>query len=129
MVAPSAQRQYLVQLFGVLFLYGALLTLSLRVLGAHAATWGLRVPVALLPALGAVLLLIPIVRYVRAMDEFERRVQFEAIVLAFAATAVTTFTYGFLENVGFPQLNWMWVWPVMSAFWIAGRIIAVRRYR
>ncbi|HEV7596282.1 MAG TPA: hypothetical protein VGO33_14890 [Gemmatimonadaceae bacterium] len=128
MVARSAQRQYLIQLFGVLVLYGALLTLSLHALGAHAATWAFRVPVALLPALGAALLLLPIVRYVRAVDEFERRVQFEAIVLAFAATAVTTFTYGFLENVGFPQLNWMWVWPVMAAFWIAGRAIAVRRY-
>ena len=129
MVANSAKSRYLIELLGVLLLYGALLTFSLHALGAHEATWALRVPVALLPAIGAALLLVPITRYVRRVDEFERRVQFEAIAFAFAATAVTTFTYGFLENVGFPHLNWMWVWPVMSGFWIVARPIAVRRYR
>ena len=39
------------------------------------------------------------------------------------------FAYGFLENAGFPQLSYIWVFPVMIALWGIGGAIALRRYR
>ena len=62
------------------------------------------------------------------LDELQRRIQFEAIAFAFAGTALLTFSYGFVENVGFPHLSWFFVWPIMAILWIIGLGIATRRY-
>jgi hypothetical protein len=67
--------------------------------------------------------------YLRQIDELHRRIQLEGLAFAFAATALTTFSYGFLQTVGFPDLSWFIVWPVMSLFWGIGHSLATRRYR
>jgi hypothetical protein len=51
----------------------------------------------------------------------QRRVQFEAVAFAFAATALLTFTYGLLENVDFPRISLTWVLPLMIVLWTAGQ--------
>jgi hypothetical protein len=53
----------------------------------------------------------------------------EGLAFAFAATGLTTFSYGFLQTVGFPNLSWFIVWPVMSLFWGVGHAMAKRRFR
>jgi hypothetical protein len=40
-----------------------------------------------------------------------------------------TFAYGFLENAGFPQLSYVFVFPLMIFLWGVGGIIATRRYQ
>jgi hypothetical protein len=64
-----------------------------------------------------------------SMDELQRRIQLEALAFGFTASAVLTFTYGFLQGVGFPQANWTLVWPVMGSTWVLGLLIARRKYR
>ena len=63
------------------------------------------------------------------MDEMHLRIQFEALGFAFAASALLTFSYGFLENVGFPHLSWLMVWPAMGVMGIIGLAVARRRYQ
>jgi hypothetical protein len=63
------------------------------------------------------------------MDELQRKIQLEAVVFGFCGTALLTFSYGFLENAGFPHLNWIWIFPLMAALWGLGQAIAARRYR
>jgi hypothetical protein len=58
----------------------------------------------------AVLILASVVRAVALMDELQRKIQLEAVILSFCGTAILTFSYGFLENVGFPHLNWTCYW-------------------
>ena len=59
----------------------------------------------------------------------DRRIALESVAIAFGATAAIAFAYGFLENVGLPHINWLWVWAVIGASWIAGGLYARRRYR
>jgi hypothetical protein len=48
--------------------------------------------------------------------------------VAFGGTALLTFSYGFLENVGFPHFSWIWVLPLMVALWGLGGALASLRY-
>lgn len=88
-----------------------------------------RFALTLLPVFGGVAVLWVTMRAIRRMDELGRRVQFEAIGFAFAATALATFGYGFLENAGLPRFPVFAVWPLMGTAWIIGAFLAARRYK
>jgi hypothetical protein len=108
--------------------YALLLIASVLLLPATPAGW-LRVLVALLPVIPAVYGLAVIIGVVRGMDEFQQRIQLEAVAFSLIATALLTFTYGFLENAGFPPLSVIWVLPLIVALWGVGQLIAGRRYQ
>jgi hypothetical protein len=76
-----------------------------------------RIPVTLIPMIPVVLLLIVFQRYLNAIDELQKQIQLYAIGFAAAATSLITFTYGFLENVGFPHISPFYVFPMMVLFW------------
>jgi hypothetical protein len=78
--------------------------------------------------LPAVLVIAAIIRHLRRIDELEQRIQLEALALAFMGTAFLTFSYGFLEIVGFPHISWFAVWPIMAVLWLLGVLVARRRY-
>ena len=107
--------------------YGATLFLSIWLINtAPGAPW--RFAIALLPMIPAIGVLVAVLRQLRRMDELQRQIQFEALAFAFAGTALITFGYGFVENVGLPHLNWFWVWPIMAILWAIGSALAARRY-
>ena len=123
-------KLYLVQFAGAMIAYVIVLAASVLVLRSYPdphAPW--RIPVALLPVVPAFLLIMALIRYMRGMDELQRHIQLEAIAFGFAGTAVLTFGYGFLQGVGFPPLNWTFVFPLMIVLWGIGVAIAGRRYR
>ena len=122
-------RRYVIELGGALLFYGALLVASnvvQRALDLHGLP---AAAVSLVPMIGCFAGLVAIMRGIRRMDELGRHIHFEAIAFAFAATALTTFAWGFVENDGMPRLRAFWVWPVMSSFWCIGLIMANWRYR
>jgi hypothetical protein len=125
-------RQYGIEMAGWFTLYAVLLVASIVAIDDHAiASPALRGLVALSPMLGGFGLLSAIMRRYRRMDELERRVQAEAIMFAFGATAIVTFAYGFLQRAGIaPQdASYFWVWPILGASWALGGLIARRRYQ
>jgi hypothetical protein len=124
----GASRAYVVEFGGAMLLYTVVIVASVTLLKAqpHAA-W--RVPVALAPVLPAALGVAAFVRFLARMDDLQRRIQLEALGLAFGATGILTFAYGFLEGVGFPQLSWIWLFPFMVALWGVGAGVASWRYR
>jgi hypothetical protein len=70
------------------------------------------------------------VRDMRRLDELQRRIHLEALGLAFAGTAIVVTGWGFLEQAGAPEVRWgLWIWPAMCALWVAGLLVARRRYR
>src|SRR2546428_12161250 len=85
--------------------------------------------VALTPLIPAVLALFAYLRFLGRMDELGRRIQLEALAFGFGAAGMLTFAYGFLENADFPQLSYIWVFPLMIALWGIGGAIASYRYR
>jgi len=94
-----------------------------------------RVESRILSILIAMLPMIPVfygmwafMQWVRSLDEFQQRIQFEAIAFSLGMTAMITFTVGFLENAGIPQPGLIWVFPMIIMFWGVGQFIASRRY-
>jgi hypothetical protein len=121
-------RTYLKEFAAAMLAYFVVLPASIVVIQHHPHVWW-RFPVALAPVIPLLLLLRAIVRAFRRLDELQRRIQLDALAFAFAGSALLTFTYGLLENVGFPRLSYVYVWPVMGGLWGIGTFLAKRRYR
>jgi hypothetical protein len=85
--------------------------------------------VALSPMLPAAATAWVVLRELRRIDELQRRMQFEALGFAFAGTAILSFSYGFLEGLGYPRLSMFTVWPILAALWMVGLALARRRYQ
>ncbi len=126
--ANEATRSYLKEFGSAMIAYVVVLFLSIWAIHTHLQSpW--RYPVALLPMIPAGFALVAVVRHLGRLDELQRRIQFEALAFAFGGTALVTFGYGFVENVGFPHLSWFLVWPLMALLWALGLVLANRRYR
>ncbi len=124
----SAGWTYLKEFGAAMLVYVIVVFVSTFIIIAHPhAPW--RFPLALTPMVPATFALWAFVRHLRRLDELQRRIQFEALSIAFGGTALLTFSYGFVENVGFPHLNWFFVWPLMAVLWGIGQALARRRYR
>lgn len=130
---PHTTRLYIVRpwLPFVLSMLGyiVVLIISLRVLAQGIPDGAMRVTISLAPMVPALFLGWSILSLIRSLDEMHRRLQLEAFALAFAGTALVTFSYGFLENAGFPKLTAFTVWPLMCGFWIVGVVMGRLRYR
>jgi len=120
-------NRYVIEFGGAMLAYVVLLPLSIFAYRAVDQD-ALRAMVAVVPVVPTLLGLAAIMRAVRRMDELERRIHFEAVAFAFAATALLTFTYGLLENVDFPRISLTWILPLMVALWGLGQALARRRY-
>ena len=71
---------------------------------------------------------ISMVRAVREMDELERAIEQEAMAVSALAVGLLSFSYGFLENVGFPKLDVIYILPAMLLGWGFAKIAIKRRY-
>ncbi len=125
----EATRSYLKEFGAAMIAYIVVLFLSIWAITTHLLRSPWRYPAALLPMIPAGFALVAAVRHLGRLDELQRRIQFEALAFAFGGTALVTFGYGFVENVGFPHLSWFWVWPVMALLWTLGLVLANRRYQ
>ncbi len=131
MLTPTpATRTYLVRFWSAMALYLALVGLQ-SYLFAHAGLSGLpRIAVSLLPVLPVAFIAYAVVENLRRLDELERKVQFEAMAIAFGITSVLSIAYGFLENgAGAPPINLVWVWAVLGLSWLVCYLIVRRWYR
>ena len=89
-----------------------------------------KIAVALTPVPANVALLVMILRSVRKLDEFQKRVHFEAVLIAFLATGLAVFIYGYLQKAdAVGPLNMALVWGFMGIFYALGYFIAARHYR
>jgi len=115
-------RQYALELGSAFALYALFLCVSISVGRFMHPSIG-RTLLLVSPMAPAFLMVFVIMRQFRRMDEYLRLQTLESIVVAAAVTACWTFTYGFLENAGFPRLSMFTVWPVMGAVWATAAII------
>ena len=101
---------------------------SVTVVQANAAlSW--RYLIAAVPVLPAGIVVWLFMRVVGRLDEVQKRVQVQAFGFCMAATALLTFGYGFLEGIGWPQLNGTLILPLMALLWGVGMIVIGLRYR
>ncbi len=89
-----------------------------------------RMVVALLPLPGNISLIALVLRGIRRLDEFQKRVHLEAVTVAFLSTGVAVFVYGYLQKAhAAGPLNMVLVWAFMLIFYAAGYFIAVSHYK
>lgn len=91
---------------------------------------GLKVAVALIPVPIFVLFILLFIRLIRTMDELERRIQLEALAIAYPLAVLLLMTLGLLQRaVELPFQDWsyahVWVYVVLFYFlsipWVARR--------
>lgn len=126
---PAALARNMIPAFLSMLAYAVTLMVSLRLLAGGIDNKWAAVAITLAPMIPAIILCWSIMGVIHRLDELQRRLQLEAFTLAFAGTAVITFSYGFLENVGFPRMSAFAVWPIMCGLWIAGVLLGRLRYR
>jgi len=122
-------RRWLVFLVTALLASAIDLTASWLLRNPGPGTTG-RVAIALMPLPGDIALILLFLRAIRTLDEFQKRVHFEAIAVAFLSTGVAVFVYGYLQQaqvVG--SLNAGLVWAFMLIFYAIGYVVAARHYR
>jgi len=76
--------------------------------------------------------LVAVVRLVRSLDELHRRVQLEALAIAYPTTLLLLFAVGQLERQGFTVWGFERlrdVWPLAVVPYFVGVALAWRRYR
>ncbi|MYG83719.1 MAG: hypothetical protein F4192_00325 [Gemmatimonadetes bacterium] len=108
--------------------YSAVLVVSLMFLRENPVSpW--RIPVTVVPVIPLVFMMLAVVRLVRRMDEMLRHIHLQAVIIAYLTTVILCFSYGFLENVGFPSFNTMWVGVAMICLLGIGQLLTYRKYR
>lgn len=90
---------------------------------------GLRTLIALLPMVPVAWVGGIILRFTRSLDEMQQKIQFEAIVFSAVTTGLLTGAYGFMEGVGYPKLDTVWILPMLMVLWVVGQLLARRRYQ
>ena len=93
---------------------------------APNAFW--RVPIALSPVPPIILMLGVFLRYLNRIDELQKHIQLMAIAFSAGVVGLLTFSYGFLEKIGFPHLPLVWIFPAIIILWILGTAYFSRRY-
>jgi len=124
-------RRYMREFIYSMLAYIVTLSLSLIGLGFFA-DYPLnfaRIIVALAPAIPIVFMILSFLKYLNGIDELQQKIQLLAIGFAAGVTSLLTFSYGFLENVGFPPISLLWVFPVTVLLWGLGLAFISRRYQ
>jgi hypothetical protein len=72
--------------------------------------------------------------WLRSLDELQRLIQLEALLVQFGLTGVVVMGYGLLArfevvpNTGIAE-SWSWLWLVLFFSWALGQLIVRRKYR
>ncbi|WKZ39192.1 MAG: hypothetical protein QY328_13080 [Anaerolineales bacterium] len=109
--------------------YAILLVASIITLQRFELSKALQVVVALLPAIPTAFVIIAIMRMLISSDELQQRIQLYAVSFSAALTGFITFSYGFLENVGFPKFSTFLIFPMLVAFWGISLAYFSRKYQ
>ena len=91
-----------------------------------------RILVALVPLLPFVAFLWKFISFMRAADELERRIQLEALAIAFPLAMVLLMVLALVQLATPLNPNdWSYrhVWQFLPVFWLGGQAIARRRYQ
>ncbi len=127
MSTRGAGRAYIRRFVPAMVGYVVLLLAAIALVSRFPTVWW-RFPVMIVPLVPLVFVVRAVARFLVDTDELQRRIQLEALAVAFGAGSVLTFGYGLLQGVGLPALSWLWVWPVYAVCWLVGLFVARRRY-
>ncbi len=132
MYAQPAGRRYLRALWPIMVGYSLTLFLSIWWIKRGIESVPLRAVVAVLPALSIVLLMRAALRYLREIDELQRRIETEAIGIASLLVSVLYFAGGLLQKAKVIDIDsaaaMIWVFPLLCAIYGIAKMVLTRRY-
>ena len=133
MYAQPAARRYMRALWPLMIGYSLALFASVWLLKRGIDSAALRAMLALLPAIPLALLLPAGLRYLREIDELQRRIETEAIGFAAVLVSLLYFAGGMLQKAKVIALDagmaMIWVFPMTMLVYAVAKYLAVRRYR
>lgn len=94
----------------------------------------LRWAAALLPVVPMAGYFIGLGQWLRTLDELQRLIQLEALLVQFGLSGIAIMAYGLLakfEVVPNTPIadSWQWLWLVLFVSWSVGQLIVRRKYR
>jgi len=113
----QVQKRYRKEFFTAMSAYAIILVASINAIEKIEMAQALKIIVTLLPAIPVTFVIIAVMRAIRDSDELQQKVHLLATTFAATMTGLVTFTYGFLENVGFPKFSTFLVLPMLFFFW------------
>ena len=132
MYAQPASKRYFRALWPILIGYSATLYLSITLIKRGIESLPLRALVAVLPALPMVLLVWAALRYLRGIDELQRRIETDAIGIASLLVSVGYFAGGLLLKAKVIQIDaaaaMIWVFPLLCGIYGIAKMAQARRY-
>ena len=132
MYAQPAGRRYIRAMWPILFGYTACLLLSLWLIRRGIEPAWLRAVVAVLPILPIALLFRAALRYLREIDELQRRIETEAIGIASLLVALVWMAGGLLQKAKVIDIAavdaMIWVFPALAGGYGIAKMVLTRRY-
>jgi len=124
----SASKSYAIEFGTAMAAYVVVLPLAMTFISRYPDShW--RYAVALLPVVPLCFAMLAMLRFFGRIDELARKIHLDAFAIAAGATAIATFAYGMLQNVGLPPVNLTLVLPFTVGAWGIASCIASARYR
>jgi len=85
---------------------------------------------ALAPLIPALMMLRAYATFLNGIDEFQRRIQTDSMLISAAIVGFGSFAYGFLEEwADFPHVPLIWVFPALIGIWGLAACIVRLRYK
>lgn len=131
--AQPAGRRYVRALWPILIGYALLLFASVWLIRHGIGSAPLKALVALMPVLPLVLMVRVALRYLREIDELQRRIETESIGIASLLLSLLYFAAGLLQLAKVVSIDagaaMIWVFPLLMLAYGIAKFLAVRRYR
>lgn len=124
----QAIQRYWQQFFFAVFIYVVSLIASNALLTNYEFPTGWQISISMTPALPIIFLMGALMRLLMDSDELQKRVNLYAITFSAVLTGLLTFSYALLENIGFPKMPTIAVFPMLSVLWGIGFAYFTKRY-
>jgi hypothetical protein len=124
-------RQYLREFGSAMVVYSLSVPLTVMLVDRYQPEGAAAFAVAMIPVVPTLLALWAFLRQFWRMDELQRRVVSEAMVISAGFVGFITFAYGWLQAVmelPAPPLAYLWVLPSLIAVWGVALPFMGRRY-
>lgn len=129
MTQKQIMKRYVREFLLSIVAYALILLASIYAIQNIAMAKLLQIIVAVAPGIPVVFVLGAVLRLLKDSDELQQRVNMLAIAFSAVLTGLLTFSYGFLENIGFPKLPTFAVFPMLFVLWGIGLGYFTRRYQ
>ena len=133
MYAQPAGRRYIRALWPIMIAYSLSLFGSIWLIKRGIESVPLRAAVAIVPALAILLFMRAALRYLREVDELQRRIETEAIGIAALTVSFLYFAAGLLDKARVISVDaaaaMIWVFPMTMLVYGIAKFFAVRRYQ